>query len=191
MNKKIGIYSGTFDPVHHGHLAFAQRAIYELGLDMVYFLVEPQPSHKQAASSIRHRLNMTWLALQDQPKLELLTSDHQQFNVAETLPWLEQKFKDAELHLLMGADSFKFVHTWPGFDSLQRRVKLAVGQRGQDSLALSSVEHVPVSTQLNDISSSAIRALEGTSLSGLVPETVEQYIASQGLYQDQDQGQVR
>lgn len=186
MNK-IGIFSGTFDPVHHGHLAFAQRALHELGLDKVYFLVEPQPSHKQAASSLRHRLNMTWLALQDYPKLELLTSDHQQFNVADTLPWLEQKFAQAELHLLMGADSFKFVHTWPGFDSLQRRVKLAVGQRGQDSQQISSVDHLPISTQLNEISSSAIRALKGSNLSGLVPETVEQYIASQGLYQGQDQ----
>ena len=184
MNKKIGIYSGTFDPVHHGHISFAQRAAQELGLDKVYFLVEPQPSHKQAASSIRHRLNMMWLALQDYPNLELLTSDQQKFNVAETLPWLEQKFQDAELHLLMGTDLFKYVHTWPGFEALQAHMKLAIGQRGQDSRALSSVDHQPISTQLNDISSSTIRSLKAGQLDGLVPETVAQYINSQGLYQD-------
>lgn len=186
MNKRIGIYSGTFDPVHHGHISFARRAAQELGLDKVYFLVEPVPSHKQAASSIRHRLNMMWLALQDYPELELMTTDQQKFSVAETLPWLEQKFKGAELHLLMGTDLFKYVHTWPGFDSLQSRMKLAVGQRGQDSRALSSVDHQPISTQLNDISSSVVRSLEGHQLDSLVPETVAQYINSQGLYQDQE-----
>lgn len=185
MNKKIGIYSGTFDPVHHGHLAFAQRALHDLGLDKVYFLVEPVPSHKKAASSIRHRLNMMWLALQDYPELELMTGEQQKFSVAETLPWLEQKFKDTELHLLMGTDLFKHVHTWPGFESLQSRMKLAVGQRGQDSRALSSVDHQPISTQLGDISSSVVRSLKADQLDGLVPETVAQYINSHGLYQDQ------
>lgn len=180
--KKIGIYSGTFDPVHHGHIAFARRAAHQLGLDKVYFLVEPEPSHKQQAQSLRHRLNMTWLALQDYPKLELLPAQQQHFTVSQTLPWLEEKFEEAELHLLMGTDLFNKVHTWPGFDELKRRLTFVVGQRADHDSTDSSVEHQSVQAELSDLTSSAVRALQPNQLAGLVPEPVVQYINAQGLY---------
>ena len=184
VGKKIGIYSGTFDPVHHGHIAFARRAAHQLGLDKVYFLVEPEPSHNQQAQSLRHRLNMMWLALQDYPELELLPPQQQRFTVAQTLPWLEDKFQEAELHFLMGTDLFNKVHTWPGFDQLRRRLKFVVGQRSSGDSATSSLEHQSVSAELADLTSTAVRALKPHQMTGLVPDTVAQYINAQGLYDD-------
>lgn len=174
QTKKIGIYSGMFDPIHHGHIAFARKAATQLGLDKVYFLVDPKPV--RGASDLRHRLAMTWLALQDYPELELLPSTEKQpLSLANTLPWLEEKFAQAELHFLMGADVFQKVHTWPGYESFKRRFKLAVGQPTTDSQP-ASTDHNVVPTDLHDISSSQLRQLPVSQLVGLVPELVAQYI---------------
>lgn len=181
--KKVGVYSGVFDPVHHGHISFARKAKHELGLDKVYFLVEPKPRRKDTVSDIRHRLNMMWLALQDWPELELLPLDHHQFTVRETLPLLEQKFKEAELHLLMGTDLFKFIHTWPGFEALQKKVQFVVGQRaGESSKNIQALPHQVVTTDLSELSSTNVRSLTASQLPAAVPDPVAQYIASQRLY---------
>jgi nicotinate-nucleotide adenylyltransferase len=182
QTKKIGIFSGTFDPIHHGHISFARKAAHQLGLDKVYFLVEPQPRRKSQASDIRHRLNMMWLALQDYPELELLPMDHLTFNVADTLPWLEEKFAGAELHLLLGSDLFAGVHNWPGFETLKRHLQFVVGQRRQDDTAGHPIQHQAVTTDLSQISSSLVRGLRGEQMAGLVPETVAQYIDAQKPY---------
>ena len=182
MKDRIGIYSGIFDPVHHGHLSFARKALHELGLDKVYFMVEPQPRRKTGQSDIRHRLNMMWLALRDQPAMELLDSGHQTFSVGETLPWLEEKFKDAELYLLMGSDRFKKLPGWPGFDSLKNRVKFVVGQRSDDDSQQVPIDHTPVQTVLPELASSQIRTMPVHQLPAAVPAMVSQYIQAQGLY---------
>ena len=182
--KKIGIYSGIFDPVHHGHISFAQKALRELGLEKVYFMVEPQPRRKTNQSDIRHRLNMMWLALRDQPGLEMLHSDHQTFSVAETLPWLEEKFQDAKLHFLMGSDRFEKLHTWPGFEQLKSKVEFVVGQReGEDSGQI-LIEHQPIEASLSDLSSTNIRSLPTEQLATAVPDNVAQYIKTEQLYLD-------
>lgn len=180
--KKIGIYSGIFDPVHHGHISFAKKAMQELGLDKVYFMVEPKPRRKTNQSDIRHRLNMMWLALRDQPGLELLQLDHQTFSVAETLPWLEEQFEDAKLHFLMGSDRFQKLHTWPGFDQLRSKVQFVVGQRDDHDTSQIPIDHQPIATSLSDLASSNIRNLPANQLPTAVPDTVAQYITAENLY---------
>lgn len=182
--KKIGIYSGIFDPVHHGHISFAQKAMTELGLEKVYFMVEPQPWRKTKQSDIRHRLNMMWLALRDQPGLEMLHSDHRTFSVAETLPWLEERFEDAKLHFLMGSDRFLKLPTWPGFEQLKSKVDFVVGQRNEDDTSQIPIDHQAVSTGLSDLASSNIRSLPNNQLATAVPDTVAQYITAEQLYSD-------
>ncbi len=182
--KKIGIYSGIFDPVHHGHISFAQKAMKELGLEKVYFMVEPQPRRKTNQSDIRHRLNMMWLALRDQPGLEMLHGDHQTFSVAETLPWLEEKFDDAKLHFLMGSDRFMKLHTWPGFEQLRSKVDFVVGQRTNEDTSQIPIDHHPLTTGLGDLASSGVRSLPDNQLATAVPDNVAQYIKSEQLYTD-------
>jgi len=182
--KKIGIYSGVFDPIHHGHINFAQKARNQLGLDKVYFMAEAKPRRKNEASDIRHRLNMIWLALKDVSHLELLPLEHSIFTVSETLPWLENKFKDAELHMLMGTDLFNFVHTWPGFDSLKHRTQFVIGQRaGQSSAQMTSIPHHAITTELAELASTTVRGLQRAQLPTMVPDSVAQYISAQKLYQ--------
>ena len=180
--KKIGIYSGVFDPVHHGHISFAQKALKELGLDKVYFLVEPSPRRKENASDIRHRLNMMWLALRDYKDLELLQLDHNTFSVKDTLPWLEEKFRDAKLHLLMGTDLFQHLHSWQGFEQLKDKVSFVVAQREGDDSSPISIDHTPVSAGMSDLASSTIRELPAEQMSNAVPDDVAKYISTNDLY---------
>ncbi len=181
--KKVGIYSGVFDPVHHGHISFARKAAHELGLDKVFFLAEPKPRRKSNPSDIRHRLNMLWLALKDVPELELLPLDHHQFTVHDTLPWLEEKFANSELHLLMGTDLFSHLHTWPGFEALKDRVNFVVGQRaGESSKDITMIPHHPLEAGLSEVSSTQARNLGVAELPSLVPEPVAHYISAQKLY---------
>lgn len=180
--KNIGIYSGIFDPIHHGHVSFAQKALHELGLDKVYFLVEPKPWRKTDQSDIRHRLNMVWLALREQKDLELLQLDHDTFSVKETLPWLEDKFQDAKLHLLMGTDLFEHLPHWPGFDVLKSKVNFVVGQREGQSSREAQIEHQPIVASLSDLASSNIRQLPADQLATVVPDDVARYISTNKLY---------
>lgn len=181
--KKVGIYSGVFDPIHHGHISFARKAAQELGLDKVFFMPESDPRRKSTASDIRHRLNMLWLALKDFPELELLPHHHGQFTVNDTLPWIEDKFEDADLHLLMGTDLFNFIHTWPGFDHLKHRVNFVVGKRnGHTTEGLESIHHNIIETSLPDVSSTLVRELSQPERSSYIPEDVAKYISAQQLY---------
>lgn len=180
--KNIGIYSGVFDPIHHGHISFAQKALKEIGLDTVYFLPEPKPRRKAEASDIRHRLNMAWLALNEQRNLELLQLHHPTFSVAETLPWLEEKFQGAKLHFLMGTDLFKELHQWPGFEQLKSKVNFIVGQRAGESSQDIQIDHQLISAGLADLASSNIRGLSSNQLATAVPHDVARYIDTNQLY---------
>lgn len=125
---------------------------------------------------------MAWLALLEHADLELLQLEHATFSVAETLPWLEDKFKDAQLHLLMGTDLFNELPNWPGFEQLKTKVKFVVGQRdGQDSSQV-PIDHQPIRAGLADLASSNIRGLSSDQLSTAVPHDVASYIAANNLY---------
>lgn len=132
MIKRIGIYSGTFDPVHYGHIAFALAAIEQCGLDSVVFLPEPNPRGKKSATPLEHRAAMLRLACQTYPRLSVLILSDERFTVAATLPHLQAKFPDAKLILLFGTDVATRIAQWPNARELLDQVELAIGLRHGD-----------------------------------------------------------
>ena len=118
MNQRIGIFAGSFDPVHKGHVAFALQALKEAKLDNVYFLPEIQPRNKEGITHVGHRIAMLKLALAPHPNFYLLELPGRQFSVTKTLPRLEQKFAGHELFLLMGSDVYKNLSNWPNYERL-------------------------------------------------------------------------
>lgn len=192
---KIGIYSGTFDPIHKGHVAFALEAAAACGLDRVYFLVEPRPRHKQGVKAFTHRVEMVRLAVADWPQLGSVVVDQNRFSVLETWPVLRARFAGAELYMLMGDDVFKHLSHWPMVDQLITSAHFIVGVRrgGKTNLR----QHLRVVEQTRGLklhfemftpsggqySSTAIR--RAISL-GQQPEGLEKsvmsYIATHGLY---------
>lgn len=132
---RVGIFSGTFDPVHKGHIAFALTALRAAQLDAVYFVPEPSPRRKQGVTHYAHRIAMLKLALKPYKKLDVLELPDKQFSVAKTLPRLQKRFQDAELYHIMGSDMLELLASanggreWPGYDQYLRTVKLLIGVR--------------------------------------------------------------
>ena len=193
--RQIGIYSGTFDPIHLGHIAFALQAMRDCGLDMVIFLPEPRPRNKQGVTKLSHRLELINLAIEDEPNLSVLRLTSPQFTVRGTLPKLQQEFGDAHLTFLMGSDVAKSLGYWKSIKTLLRCASLAIGLRENDNpdeIAASMeqlgqeqgipVDYTLISTAKADVSSSKVRGESG-GLS-LLPPSVLAYIQKHGLYMD-------
>lgn len=127
--KRIGIYAGTFDPVHAGHIAFALQAIDAAGLDKVYLLPEREPRRKIGTEHYGHRYAMLQRAVRPHARLDVLDSVDKYFTVVRTLPRLQQRFLGDELVLLMGSDVVQYLSKWQHIDRLVRNVSFCVGLR--------------------------------------------------------------
>ena len=133
MRPKIGIYSGTFDPVHVGHVQFALQAIEDLGLQKVVFLPEANPREKINVTDIRQRIEMLKIATSLQKNIEIEDLNCDKFSVSETMPLLQQKYPDYELVFLLGSDVVKtFVYRWQGLQDFLANFDLAIALRKQD-----------------------------------------------------------
>ena len=144
MTLRIGVYGGSFDPVHYGHLRPVEETRARLGLDRVLYVPAYHPPHKPASpsASAHHRFAMLALALEPYP--DLVLSD---FEVArggttytiETLRQLRAQREDAEILLVLGSDSLAQIETWKSFRELLAEFRLAVvGREGftREGLAL-------------------------------------------------------
>ncbi len=127
--KKIGIYSGTFDPVHNGHITFAEEAIRQCNLSKVFLMVEPRPRRKQGVKAFEHRTSMAKLAIKGNSKLGLITIDQERFSTRETLPYLMARFEGAQLYMLMGDDMLNHLADWPDIGELIGSVYFIIGVR--------------------------------------------------------------
>jgi nicotinate-nucleotide adenylyltransferase len=127
--QKIGIFAGTFDPIHAGHIAFCQAAIEAANLDKVYILVEASPRRKQGVHALEHRQAMVAIAIDDLPNIGMIMLDQERFTVEFTLPTLLARFHGAELHILMGSDVAMHLAQWPHVQRLADQVTFMVGAR--------------------------------------------------------------
>jgi nicotinate-nucleotide adenylyltransferase len=128
---RIGVYGGSFDPVHYGHLRPVEETRARLGLDRILYVPAFHPPHKPASpsASAHHRFAMLALALEPYP--DLILSD---FEVArggttytiETLRQLRAQREDAEILLVLGSDSLARIETWRSFRELLAEFRLAV-----------------------------------------------------------------
>ncbi|MDQ3123880.1 MAG: adenylyltransferase/cytidyltransferase family protein [bacterium] len=134
---KTGIFSGTFDPVHAGHITFALKALERADLDQVVFIPESLPRRKDGVTHYAHRLRMLELALKPYTKLKILELPDKQFSVQKTLPRLKKLYPKDELYMLMGSDmvdlliSPRAAEQWPDLKRLLTTMKLIVAVRGK------------------------------------------------------------
>jgi nicotinate-nucleotide adenylyltransferase len=134
MKQTIGIYSGTFDPIHIGHISFAKEAVSKLGLDKAIFLPEQQPRGKRHVTEIHHRIALIKQAIQNEINLQILELPSKQFTIAKTLPELQKHFANTNLTFLIGSDIVHtFTYRWENLETLLREVAFVVGLRSSDS----------------------------------------------------------
>ena len=196
---RIGILGGTFDPPHIGHLWLATLVADALDLDRVLFMAAAQPPHKpqQRLTRATDRLLMTRLAIQGEPQFELTMIETERPGPSYTIESVEQlreAHPDAQLFLLMAADSLRQIESWREPDRLLSMVEWAVGPRpgtqmpDHEGLAArfgsaASRIHLLDGPSL-DVSSSQIRerVASGRAIRYLVPRAVEELIAARRLY---------
>lgn len=196
----IGLFGGTFDPIHNDHLRIARIFADELALDSVIFLPAGDPYHKdRPRTPARHRLAMVEQAVAADARFAVSDCDMVRDGATytyDTVQIFRQHFPAAKLWFLLGMDSLMQLHTWHRWQDLVRQTGIAVAPRHGFSLAQAalqlqswlagaladgSVRILPA--EAHDISSSAIRrelAEKGTS--GAVPPAVNEYIRQHGLY---------
>jgi nicotinate-nucleotide adenylyltransferase len=192
MPERLGLFGGSFDPVHRAHLALAQQALHTLQLDRVLWIPAGQPWQKaRAMTAAPHREAMLRLALQGEPRFEIdrreLLRAGPSYTV-DSVRELRAEHPEAALYLILGQDQHAGFHTWAGWRELLQHVTLAVASRPGVAAALDpDVQrhgHVALPLAEQDIAATDIRArvAAGAGIDHLVPPEVARYIDSHGLY---------
>ena len=190
--KKIGLFGGSFDPVHSAHVALAQVALTQLQLDAVRWVPAGQPWQKaRALASPAHRAAMVQLAIADEPRFTLERCELNRVGPSYTLDTVRElraATPGARWFLIIGQDQYAGLHSWRDWQALLQLVTLAVAMRpGAPTRVSPEVErlaHEPVALPMMDISSTDIRQRVacGQAVAGLVPAAVARYIDQHHLY---------
>jgi nicotinate-nucleotide adenylyltransferase len=196
---RIGIFGGTFDPPHLGHLHLVEAARTQLKLDKILWVPTADPPHKkhQPLSAVTDRLAMVEALIAGEPAYEISRVDIDRPSphwAADTVALLAQQFPDQQLVFLMGGDSLHDLPTWGRPMEFLAHCSLGVMRRPQDAIDLAKLESLLpgitakvefVQAPPLEIASHIIRerVRAGQSLEGFVPETVARIIQAKQLYQ--------
>jgi len=203
---RLGIYGGSFDPVHYGHLLLAECCLETLCLDEVWLIPAAVPPHKQTRERApgKARLEMLELALSGHEQLRASPLEIERGGVSytvETLAAIRQQHPVASLFLLMGADSLHELPTWREPARICELAIPAVVRRGGSPqpdftvlaplvspARLAEIRAAQVEMPLIELSSTALRqrAANGHSLRFRTPRAVEKYIETHALYRTKD-----
>jgi len=190
--KRVGMFGGSFDPVHNAHVALATLALEQLALDEVRWIPVGHPSQKtRRLSAAADREAMVRLAIEGEPRFVLDRIELRRRGVSYTLDTvraLASAEPGDEWVLILGHDQYATLHTWRDWRELVARVTLAVANRPDATTApnpqIAQVPHQIVNLPMMDISSTEVRrrVAAGESIANLVPPAVASYIERRQLY---------
>jgi nicotinate-nucleotide adenylyltransferase len=192
--RRIGLFGGSFDPVHNAHLALARTALHELQLDRLLWVPAGNPWQKaRALAPAGHRLAMLQAATDGEPRFSIDEIEFKREGPSYTLDTvreLRSATPGAQWYLVIGQDQYRNLHTWHGVRQLLQWVTLAVAQRpgtaadADADACVRAAARVALALPVMDISATDIRArlAAGQDVSSLVPPAVAQYIHQHGLY---------
>ncbi len=185
---RLGLFGGSFNPVHHGHLVTAARAAEEARLDRVLFIPTAVTPLKAAGglAQARDRLAMLRLALRGNSRFQPWDLEVRRGGVSYTVDTLRalRKRTGAALFLILGEDAFRLLPLWRSIDEVKRMVTFVVAARSGRRPRLRMPKQLMVEVPRLEISGTEIRlrARRGLSIRYLVPDAVERYILRKGLY---------
>ncbi|HTW91587.1 MAG TPA: nicotinate-nucleotide adenylyltransferase [bacterium] len=199
MRPRLGVFGGSFNPIHFGHLLAVDEVGRQLRLDRVLFVPAARPPHKrEPLAAYRHRLEMTRLAVEGERGFELCRIEEHRPGpsyTADTLIELRSLHPDAALFLIVGSDQYREVSTWHRPDLLTRLARIVVMSRpgverpplcpGHDPRRVLFRAIIPVG-----ISAAAIRArlAKGHSVRYMLPVRVNAYVKRHRLYRRPSRG---
>lgn len=186
---KIGLYFGSFNPIHHGHLIIARHLLNETDLAQVWFVVSPHNPFKQQKQLLNayDRLHMVQLAVEKDPTMKAVDIEFrlpQPSYTINTLTYLEEKYPLHEFVLILGGDSYQNLPKWKNAAQIIERYPLYVYRRPGVELPPLFGHTTLLDAPLLDISATHIRNLvkRGKSIAFLVPESVEKEIVENQYY---------
>ena len=187
---KIGLFFGSFNPVHHGHLIIANHIAMTTAVDEVWFVVSPQNPFKKPGTLLNenHRYHLLQLAIEGEKKLRVTNIEFKlpkPSYTINTLTYLHEKFPTHSFSIIMGSDGFQNLDKWKNADVIIANYPIIIYKRTGFEITNTHNASVTVTdAPLLEISSTHIRYLVKNSLSirYLVPDIIKEEIENNGYY---------
>lgn len=190
---KVGLYFGTFNPIHVGHLAIANHMAEYSDLDKIWMVITPHNPFKKKSSLLdnHHRYQMVQRALEEYPKIDASTIEFtlpQPNYTVNTLAYLQEKYPDYQFCLIMGEDNLKSFHKWKNYEVILQNHEIYVYPRISEGVIETQFDNHPkihkVAAPIMEISSTAIRngIKEKKNVRPLLPAEVFEYLDEMHFY---------
>ena len=190
----IGLYFGSFNPIHIGHLIIANHVLNETSINKIWFIISPQNPFKESKTLLNEfdRLHLVRLATQDDNRIKC--SDIE-FNLpkpsytSNTLAFLSEKYPEHQFSIIMGSDSYQNLDKWKNYETIINNYPVYVYQReGHEIKKTFDKEAVILNAPIIQISASQIREhiRSAKSIRYLVPEIVREEIETRKFYKQKD-----
>jgi len=185
---QVGLYFGSFNPIHIGHMIIANMVVQSTELDQVWFVLSPQNPFKQKTTLLREqeRLHLIHLAIEDNPKLRVTDIEFRlpkPSYTIDTLTYLKEKYPQHSFSLIMGSDNIDQIKEWKNGDFILNNYKITVYKRSEITATIHpNINYLDF--PFLDISATFIRnkIKEGYNMNYFLPEKVWKYIEEYKLY---------
>lgn len=195
---ELCIFSGTFNPIHNGHLYMAEYVIKNFGISKILFIPAFVPPFKNTAPELaEHRYKMVELAIKSNPDFEISDIEFRHSGKSYTYLTIKELYEqykiDGKINFIIGTDAFESLDRWYKSEELRKMIRFIVFVRKNDFdsskydiMKTNGYDFKFANMQFNDISSTEIRERikNNKELTGLLPAEVERYIKENGLYKD-------
>ncbi len=192
---KIGLYFGSFNPVHVAHLIIANHILNETDIERVWFIVSPQNPLKTASNLLNeyHRLHLVRLATEDDIRIKASDIEFvlpKPSYTTDTLAYLAEKHPEHEFSIIMGSDSFQNIHKWKNYEVIVKNYSLYIYTRPGFEMKNTTDANIEILTApLLQLSATLIRKFisEGKSVRYMITDKVLDEIEKGGYYKKQHQ----
>lgn len=187
---KTGLYFGSFNPVHAGHLIIANHILNETDIEKIWFIVSPQNPFKPSGFLLNEYNRLYFLKIATEEDARIRVSDIE-FSLPKpsytsvTLTCLQEKYPDHQFSVIMGSDSFQNLHKWKNYEAIIKNYHICVYERPGFEINNSiNARLTVVKAPLLQISATQIRQCirEGKSIRYMVPDKVREEIERAGYY---------
>lgn len=186
----IGLYFGSFNPIHTGHLIIASHVVNSTNLDEVWFVVSPQNPFKKSQGLLNehHRLHLINTAIEGEHKLKASSVEFKlpkPSYTIDTLTYLSEKYPKHQFTIIMGSDGFRNIDKWKNAETLLKNYKILIYKRPGFEVNNSAAADIKIlDAPLLEISSTHIRELikKGKSIRYLVTDAVKEEIEKNNYY---------
>jgi nicotinate-nucleotide adenylyltransferase len=190
----IGLYFGSFNPIHIGHLIIANHVLNETSINKIWFIVSPQNPFKESKTLLNEfdRLHLVRLATQDDNRIKCSDIEFtlpKPSYTSNTLTFLSEKYPEHQFSLIMGSDSYQNLDKWKNYETIINNYPVYVYKReGHEIKKSFDKEAVILNAPIIQISASQIREYirSAKSIRYLVPEIVREEIESRKFYKQKD-----